>query len=193
MIVVNFFAEPSAGKSVASAYTFAELKKKNYNAEYLQEFAKEKLYEKNDSVFQCEPYIFSKQLYRLSNLNDNIDVAITDSPILLPCFYEKDLEAKELLEKMSLYYFNKFNNINYFIIRNHNYEKKGRFQNEDESRTIKNDILDVLHLYKIPFKYILSTDINENFIDDLILKIKKINEITKNNKSLKIGGVSCEF
>ena len=45
MIVINLFGEPSAGKSTAAMDITARLKRKGINAEYVSEFAKDKVYE----------------------------------------------------------------------------------------------------------------------------------------------------
>ena len=47
MIVVNLFCAPCAGKSIGAAYIFAMLKMYGYNVELIQEFAKDKVYEKS--------------------------------------------------------------------------------------------------------------------------------------------------
>lgn len=176
-IIINFFGEPGAGKSCASAYVFYSLKKLGYNIEYLQEFAKQKLYENANKVFSCEPYIFGKQLYRLKSIGDNVDIVVTDSPLLLPHFYEQDENFKKLLLQLELNCFNSFNNINYFIVRNHTYQQNGRFQTEDEALQINNEILNFLSSNSIDFQSILSSDVNEKFISNLIKIIdERMNE-----------------
>lgn len=46
MLLINFFGAPGAGKSTASAYIFSKLKMAGVNAEYVPEFAKDKVWEK---------------------------------------------------------------------------------------------------------------------------------------------------
>lgn len=59
-IVVNLFGEPSAGKSTATMDITAELKRVGVNAEYVSEFAKDKVYEHNEEVFAHQEYLFGK-------------------------------------------------------------------------------------------------------------------------------------
>lgn len=172
-IVINLFGEPSSGKSCSAGFIFTELKKRGYNIEYLQEFAKQKLYEDSKKVFSCEPYIFGKQLYRLQSVSDSADIIVTDSPILLPHFYEHNEYAKKILIDLELHYYNQFDNINYFLIRNHPYQTEGRFQTEEEAKVIHNNILKFLVDNNVSFLSILSSDINEIFIDNLIKIIEK--------------------
>ena len=47
-IVVNLFGEPSAGKSTCAMDITAQLKRHSINAEYVSEFAKDKVYENNE-------------------------------------------------------------------------------------------------------------------------------------------------
>lgn len=49
-IVVNLFGEPSAGKSTCAMDITAQLKRHGINAEYVSEFAKDKVYENNGEV-----------------------------------------------------------------------------------------------------------------------------------------------
>lgn len=60
-IVVNLFGEPSAGKSTAAMDITARLKRKGINAEYVSEFAKDKVYEQKSEGFKHQKYIFGKQ------------------------------------------------------------------------------------------------------------------------------------
>ena len=49
-IVINLFGEPSAGKSTCAMDITAQLKRHGINAEYVSEFAKDKVYENNGEV-----------------------------------------------------------------------------------------------------------------------------------------------
>ena len=123
-LIINFIGEPRAGKSWASWYISAKLKQNGFKVEYLPEFAKSKLYEHSEKVFTCEPYIFGKQLYKMHSMSDEVDIIVTDSPIILPHFYEKDEQAKELLKQLELYHFNQFNNLNICLMRDHDYKQE---------------------------------------------------------------------
>ena len=58
-LVVNLFAQPGAGKSTGAAYLFYNLKCLGVNCEYVSEFAKDKVWEENKSVFEDQNYIFA--------------------------------------------------------------------------------------------------------------------------------------
>lgn len=143
-LIINCLGEPGAGKSTMASRIYYMLKCKGFNVEYLQEFAKQKLYENVDKVFSCEPYIFGKQLYRLMSVSDNVDIVVTDSPIILPPFYEKDENKRKILFDLALEYFKDFNNLNILIQRKHDYDENGRFQNEEQANVIYHSILKFL-------------------------------------------------
>ena len=164
-VVINVFGEPSAGKSVLSARIFTLLKCIGYNVEYLQEFAKQKLYEHADKVFTCEPYIFAKQLFRQQVISDDVDIVVTDSPILLPPFYEYNEKKKKILFDLALYYFYDFNNINIFCKRTHKYQNEGRFQTEEESNIISKNIMNFLIEQHIPFDIMPSNITDEQLLE----------------------------
>ena len=85
------------------------------------------------------------------SISDEVDIIVTDSPIILPHFYEKDIVAKELLKQLELYYFNKMNNLNVYLIRDHEYKTEGRFQTEQQAEVIHELILDFLIEYHIDY------------------------------------------
>lgn len=136
MLVVNLFGAPGAGKSTGAAYIFSRLKMAGINAELVTEFAKDKVWEESKAVFKNQAYIFGKQYFRISRLQDKVDVVITDSPILLSSFYNTDdtlgIEFDALIKKI----FNSYESLNVFVNRVKPYNPAGRFQTESESDTL---------------------------------------------------------
>lgn len=133
MIVVNLFGVPGAGKSTGAAYIFAELKMNGVNAELITEFAKDKVWEENKEAFKNQSYIFGKQSYRMSRCKDKVDVIVTDSPLPLSIFYNKDEVLGEDFNQTVMSVFNSYNNRNYLLTRTKPYNPKGRHQTEEES------------------------------------------------------------
>ena len=83
MLVVNLFGAPGAGKSTGAAYVFSQLKIKGVNAELVTEFAKDMTWEKNKKALTNQVYMLGNQLQRIYRCQDEVDVIVTDSPILL--------------------------------------------------------------------------------------------------------------
>lgn len=90
-IIVNLFGAPSSGKSTTRAGIFHELKLLQVNCEEVYEYAKNLTWEQRFRTLECQPYVFGKQLYRIETLMDQVDVIITDSPVLLSAFYGRKL------------------------------------------------------------------------------------------------------
>ena len=134
MIVVNLCGAPGAGKSTGAAYVFSKLKMAGVNAELVTEFAKDKTWEKNHKVFENQLYMLAKQYFRLTRCEDQVDVIVTDSPLLLSLAYNTDTERLgENFEKLVVDLFNSYDNMNYFVNRVKPYNKAGRNQTEEES------------------------------------------------------------
>ena len=152
MLVVNLFGAPGAGKSTGAAYVFSQLKMAGVNAELVTEFAKDKVWEESTEVFKNQAYIFGKQYFRISRLNDKVDVVVTDSPILLSSFYSKHDPLKTELDVLVTKAFNLYENFNVFIERTKPYNPKGRFQNEQESDELANELLSFLQEHDVSFE-----------------------------------------
>lgn len=145
MIVVNLFGVPGSGKSTGAAYIFSKLKLAGINAELVTEFAKDKVWEDTKAVFENQAYIFGKQSFRISRCEDKVDVIITDSPLPLSIFYNKNKDIYgDSFNKFVMDVFNHYNNLNLFINRVKPYNPKGRFQSEAESNALREPMLNFL-------------------------------------------------
>lgn len=141
MIVVNLCGAPGAGKSTGAAYVFSQLKMAGINAELVTEYAKDKVWEEDTTALNNQAYIFGHQLFRLTKLEGKVDVAITDSPLLLSLIYNNDKKRLgEAFNEVVKNCFNSFENINFFIHRVKPYNPKGRLQTEKESDELSETI-----------------------------------------------------
>lgn len=171
-IVVNLFGEPSVGKSTCAMDIAARLKRNGINAEYVSEFAKDKVYENNGEVFKHQEYIFGKQSFKMGRVKGKVQVIVVDSPLILCAVYNTDHILGENFNQIVLDVFNSYDNRNYLLTRNHPYENKGRFQNEDEAKEVRNKIVDKLNSYCIDYKVVESSEetckcIVENIIKEI--------------------------
>lgn len=176
-IVINLFGEPSAGKSTAAMDITANLKRAGINAEYVSEFAKDKVYEHNKEVFRHQEYIFGKQSFKMGRVRDNVQVIVTDSPLLFNILYNQDnITLGEDFNKVVLNMFNSYDNRNYILTRCHKYENEGRRHNEEESAVVRHDLLNLLNKLNIPYKWYTSSEEDCNSIANEIVKEIKENE-----------------
>jgi hypothetical protein len=142
-LVVNLFAGPSSGKSTTAAGIFFDLKNKGITCELALEYAKDLCWEQRHQTFDDQIYIFGKQYHRIYRLLGQVDVVITDSPLLLTPVYDAqkrpELEALAVSEHEKMWYYN------VFIKRVKGFSKKGRNQTEIEAKALDIEILDMLY------------------------------------------------
>ena len=169
--VVNLYGAPSAGKSTLAAYTFAKLKMLNVNCELVTEFAKDKVWENNNTALANQVYVFAKQYYRLDRCADKVDVVITDSPIALSPFYNKDMDIHEPLKQLAYKISQKYNNLNYFVKRIKKYNPVGRLETEEESDNKAIGLKNMLNEYSIKYTEIDGDLMSADIIVNDILKI----------------------
>ena len=150
-ICINLLASPGSGKSTLAAYIFARLKMLGINCELVTEFAKDKTWEKNFAALSNQLYVLAKQYFRMDRCAGQVDVIITDSPISLSPYYNKDPDIHKPLCELAIRLANKFNNLNYFIRRVKKYNPVGRNQTEEESNQIAIELKNMLKDYEIPY------------------------------------------
>ncbi len=143
--VINLYGGPGSGKSTCAASVFSRLKNKGINAELVTEFAKELVWGESMKTLNNQIYIFGKQHNRLWRLLDQVEVIVTDSPLLLSCIYGN---PSETFDKLVFEEFNKMDNINVFLSRVKEYNPKGRYQTLEEARELDIKILDMLSKVK---------------------------------------------
>lgn len=144
LLVVNLFAGPGAGKSTIAANVFAELKWAGVNCELVTEYAKDKVWEGSEKVLDNQIYVFGKQIQRLNRLIDKVDVAITDSPIVLSMYYNRLGKSWTRLDSLVIEAFEQFDNMNYFLVRKKAYQQAGRLQTEEEAKQIDKELRYIL-------------------------------------------------
>lgn len=170
MKVVNFFGAPGVGKTRSTMLLTAYLKEQNIDVEASLEVVKEHIHSKNYNLLSYQNYIFAqqdRQLQILQNSNE-VEFAITDAPLLHSIQYGQDLYPYSFQE-LVFDFFNVYDNVNYFIQRNHPYSHQGRVHDEEASNAISRKLKAFLINAGIPFKEIKSTDnLHEVIIKDLM-------------------------
>jgi hypothetical protein len=161
MIVINIFGPPSAGKSTVASGLFFLMKINKMRVELVTEFAKELVLEGRESVFGDQNYIFAEQLRRERRLEGQYDFVITDSPILLPLFFELRETPVEKrnpnFPPMVMEEFSKRTNFNYLLKRKHGFEKAGRRHDERQSEDIDGELRGFLSASNVPIMELEAT------------------------------------
>lgn len=154
-----------------AAALFADLKKRGFNAELVTEYAKDKVWEHNDTVFSNQVYILGKQSYRVSRVAGQVDVIITDSPILLSAIYNPDPEIQNELEALTVKMFNQYNNLNIVLKRTFPYQKEGRMHSEEQSSEIYQKIIECLNQNGIGYSVFDNKDGTQQTLMDIIVNM----------------------
>jgi nicotinamide riboside kinase len=169
MKVVNFFGAPGAGKTTMTMDLTSRLRRSQIDAEASLEFVKEYIHSNSEHLLAYQNYIFAqqeRQLRILDNSNE-VEFAITDSPLLLSSFYAPEkypVFFKELVFEI----FNSYENINYFIHRNHPYVHQGRVHDEKRSNEASVKMRAFLINHSIPFIEMQSTDSLDSIFKSLL-------------------------
>lgn len=145
MKLINLFAGPGTGKSTTATALFAELKYMGVNCEYVAEYAKDAAWEKRGKkFFKAQQLIWGKQSFRLEKLRDEVDIAVTDSPLLLGLVYMPDDFAMPSMRQAIVEDHLRYDSLNVMLRRNKSYNTKGRNQTKEEALELDKKIWDML-------------------------------------------------
>lgn len=149
-LVVNLLGGPGCGKSTIRAGVFFELKLKGIDCEEAAEYAKDLTWAKSQFTLQNQIHVFGEQHNRIFRLLGQVQVIITDSPLLLTPIYDK--RTNDTLRKLALEEYYSMWNYTVLLTREKPYNQNGRSQSEEGAREIDIKIADFLLDNKIPFE-----------------------------------------
>lgn len=156
--IINLFAGPGAGKSTTAAGVFHLLKLKGVNAELVNEFAKQLVWDDRGHTLEVQPYVFGKQLHKTEMLIGKVDIIVTDSPILLSAVYCKD-RYPESFKTAVREIFLAMDNINYYLDRGDRpYNPMGRRQSLESAKYVDTKVKNYLDEYGIPYTVLISNE-----------------------------------
>jgi tRNA uridine 5-carbamoylmethylation protein Kti12 len=149
--VINLFAGPGAGKSTTRAGLFHKMKSEGMNVEEVTEYAKDITWDETQVLLSDQLFMLANQNRRLTRLRSKVDLAISDSPLMLTINYVPHNYLPENFKKLTMELWDTYHNFNFFIEREKKYNPIGRNQTEEEARQIDENILKMLKEYKVPF------------------------------------------
>jgi hypothetical protein len=168
--VVNLFAAPGSGKSTTASGLFQN---RGVNAELTGEYAKDLTWSKRHYTLQDQIYVFGKQHHRVWRLQEDCDIIISDSPILLGLAYAD--QYPECFKETVYWAFNQYDNINFFVNRVKPYNPKGRNQTAEQSNEKGIEIKNLLLRWNVPYTEVNGNEEGLNTITDQVLqKIKTV-------------------
>lgn len=116
----------------------------------------------------------------MNRLKSNVDIIVTDSPLILCGMYMEDEKLYNGFFNVVYDIFNKYDNMNYLLERNHAYVEDGRLQNEQEAAEVRKKLITELEHFKIPYTELKTSisrpdefrnDAGEKIIADIMAQI----------------------
>jgi len=172
-IIVNIFGGPGSGKSTTAAGVFNKLKLTGVNCEIVTEFAKDLTWKKDLNSLKNQIYIFGQQHDRMFHLKEQVDVIITDSPIIMGLIYTDYDKVSPSFEQLVVDEFNRpeAENLNIFIKRVKPYNPSGRNQTEEEAKEKDQDIINLFNKYQINVSFVNGDEDADFIISQEVLKM----------------------
>lgn len=174
-LVINLMGGPGVGKSTFATKLFVMMKQKGLSCEYVDEFAKGLVWENREFALEDQLYILANQNHNLKRVNGKVNIIITDSPILLSMYYNRNnpIESQlnfDIFDKLVLDCYSQYNNIIFFLKRNFDYSKEGRKETEEQSINANETMKILLDKKNIKYKEILGNDENAQKIVQYVEK-----------------------
>lgn len=197
-IIINAFGGAGAGKTTACLEIVEKLKKRGYLAEYVQEYAKELVYEMNssdkeradfakrtmDGSLESQEVIYAEQKRRLDRLMGQVDFIVSDSPLLLSVAYCNN--PTQEFETKILDAFNSYDSFNFVVERDRSkFEKEGRMQNLEESIEYDKKIQTMLDNYGLYYGVYNHKTI-ERIVDNCVRTHERISKEKEQTKMKSI-------
>lgn len=191
-LIVNLYGGPGSGKSTGAAYLFSKLKMAGVDAEYVTEFAKDKVWEGNQEAFKCQFYITGKQAFRISRCFGKVDVIVTDSPIMLGSIYA-NMSGRQALAKACIEEARRYagNSVDIVLKRVKPYNPNGRNQTEQESKGIDDVVRSMLSANGTGYYEVTGDLDGYDKAYSLIMKgLKEAKEYSKSHAAEQVPGES---
>jgi hypothetical protein len=169
MKVINLLGAPSSGKSTTMLGLTYKMKMMGLSVENTPEFFKELILEESENAkFGGQLYILGEQNRRLARLLGKNDFAVTDCPLPLIGYYTPN-DYVEGFDELVKNLHHRYNNINYFIVRTHEFENEKRNHDEYASNEIAKQLPLYLQKNSVEYKVLESSnDLVDRILSDLI-------------------------
>lgn len=170
MLVVNLYGGPGATKSTVAAEVFAALKRRRIEVELPPEVAKLLTYRGDWRFLSDQLRVFAEQQHYLQMCRDRVQVALSDSPLLLSLVYMPPGYYREF-EPMVRAVHDSFENMNFYIERPAHYSLVGRNQSHDEAKALDRKTREMLERHEVPHQVVRCDDAAEQIRAAVLRKL----------------------
>lgn len=147
-IILNFYGGPGIGKSTSSAFTFAELKRRGFNAELVREYIKDWVWEGRPIGVYDQIFFLGKQIRKESLALGKADVIVTDCPVWLCAYYSEKISPPKIRKGIDAcargYHEHAaeegHRHIGIMLRRSTSYEQSGRWHTEEQALEVDKEL-----------------------------------------------------
>jgi len=162
--VINIIGGPGCDKSLYSSAIILFLNLHNKTVATIPDFAKSLVWQKNFEVLKNQYFIAQRQYEMLNLLDGQVQFLITECSLPQVMYYNENYVDNicdiSKTRTQILEWYKQHNNVNLFVERGEKkYVHTGRFQDEDQARTIDRGLLELLAREEMPFTSI-APDVN---------------------------------
>jgi hypothetical protein len=147
--VINIIGGPGSDKSLYSSAIILHLNMKHKTVETIPDYAKSLVWQQNFEVLKNQYFIAQRQYEMLNLLDGQVQFLITECSLPQILYYNENY-ADNICDvgktrKQILAWYGQHNNINLLVERgDKKYVHTGRFQDEDQARTIDQGLRTIL-------------------------------------------------
>ncbi len=147
--VINIIGGPGSDKSLFSSAIILYLNMKNKTVETIPDFAKSLVWQQNFEVLKNQYFIAQRQYEMLSLLDGQVQFLITECSLPQVLYYNENYSDNICdvgkTRKQILEWYGQHDNINILVERGEKkYVHTGRFQDEEQARTIDHGLRSLL-------------------------------------------------
>lgn len=171
--IINLVAGPGAGKTTLAALLFGNMKLQGKNVEYVQEFAKQLVWQKDFELLNNQHFVSKSQYKMFAAMKGTVDYIVTDGSLLHGLYYNRhyDTNVSNVLKTENAIkdWYGEFDNLVFFLERqDFEYETAGRIQTFEQALEIDKVLKDILDEFKVPHFTLPSHPSTVNRILDII-------------------------
>lgn len=154
MKVINFFGGPGARKSTVAALTYAGLKEQGFIVELVREYASYMIYaDRTKQLEKDQLSALAKQHHLLDILRDKVDIAVSDSPLLLNALYATNVPPS--FHPLVFELFDRFDNLNYVLeVDWDTYTPRNRLHSKSAAMRKHEELVELLDRNRVPFQFL---------------------------------------